>query len=236
MKRRVVLLLPAVLLLLALDQGVKLAVRELVPPVAEDTVLVSPDHPVDVRLDPVLHAKVAESLTPLAERWGAPLRLLTAGYALLMTAVAALLGLLAACVLYLPFWDLPKRRYTRLTCAVLVLGAAGVLASLWADGLLWDGSLDWLRVTWLVEAGERMVEGHTHPLPYVRFNKLIFDLKDVYLLVACVLLFVRLGLLLATYARCTPEERAGLKEKERHPIRNLRSMLAHMRDQKDIDL
>ncbi len=233
-RKYVILLFSAILLLLALDQGVKLAVRELAPPVAEEAVLVSPDHPVDIRLDPTLHAKAAESLTPLAERWGVPLRLLTVGYALLMTAVFLLFCLLAAGVLLLPFRHLPKRRYPQLTCAVLVLGAAGVLASLWADGLLWGGSLDWLRVTWLVEAGERVVEGHTHPLPYVRFNKLIFDLKDVYLLAACILLFVRLGLLLATYARCTPEERAVLKDMERHPIRSIRNLLAH-RAQEDRD-
>ncbi len=148
-----------------------------------------------------------------------------------MTAVAVFIYDAWVCVIHGLFWDLQKPTYRRLTTAVLILAAGGVIASLWADELLWGGSLDWLSITWLVEAGERMVEGHAHPLPYVRFNRLVFDIKDVYLWLSCLLLAIRSVLVIVTYANCTPEERAGLKEKERHPIRNLRNMLAHMRAQ-----
>ncbi len=68
--RRWIGILAVIFLLVLLDQGVKVAVDRLVPPVEEGTVLVSVEHPVDVRIAPTLHAKVADNLSPLAARWG----------------------------------------------------------------------------------------------------------------------------------------------------------------------
>ena len=113
---------------------------------------------------------------------------------MLVYAVLILLRLVAVHFLFLP------KKHPRILHAILcLLVAAAVCVSF--DELIYRGSLDYLGV--IFRTGEKQVGGHTHPL----YSEIIFDLKDMYVWCAYLLLTLLLILCIIDYTRTSKERK-----------------------------
>ena len=203
------------LLLVLLDQGAKLLVSSLVE--VNEAVLAVADR---VHIHPVLHQDVREGLLPLSEATGIPVLVWSLGRALLLSLAFATMLLFLYWAHKFVFWDAQDRPRPLLSQPIVCLWSAGLLCSCFIDQLFWGGSLDFICV-----ATSRTVICEQCHLPHeMPWHRLIFDLKDVYIWLALLLLWIRIIAWLIALLKYDKANSEALKPKFRHPIQNIKQM------------
>ncbi len=222
MKRRYgFLLLLAILMLVLIDQGSKLWVNGMEAPIVHPTVETG-----DVHIHPDLNDEDIRELTPIAEALSLDVRWVLFGRALLLTAELLLVFLIMLGAPYYLLWDVPHPRRGGNLCAMLGgalfgLSVAAHICSSWLDALLWGGSLDWIAVVRHADP-IAVLPGHNHG--GTAYHCQIWDIKDIYLVLSVLMVFIYFICLIVTLLRQPKEIRQGYDEKCKHPIRNLRAM------------
>lgn len=203
-----------ILLLILLDQGVKLAIDRFY------TVDGDPMQTVSVHLHPEVNGEDLLQAEARAEQTGLPLPFWMA-VNIAGKGILALLAMFFICFAHVALKTANIRAYPRLVGFISGFTFAGTLCSI-LDDLLRGGSLDWFCVSRVVHVNDQR-----HDIAHF-----IFDLKDVYLLI--VMLTVILFFLLACvgmirFGRDKQAEAAWkkafpgqLKAFLKHPIRFLK--------------
>ncbi len=201
MKRYIIFFIAAVVCLVALDQGVKLIIEQTVP---QDEALMRVSD--TVHIHPYVNGEDLTELTHQAKEDGKPLGLYLAWHILDVLSRPVLLSLGAGAVgMYLPYVLHGKRRiwlwltHSALACSAAVCNVICLL--------LRGGSLDFVCIATHTEVP---YGDHFHTVP----RHVIFDLKDVFLLIGIALFALLLLLLVADLIRyvnargkLTPDER-----------------------------
>ena len=202
-----------ILLLILLDQGVKLAIDCLYTADGDSM------QTVGVHLHPEVNGENARRAEERAERTGLSvpfwMSVNSAGKGIL-----ALLALFFVCFAYVALRTANLRAYPRLAGLISVFIFAGVLCSI-IDDLFWGGSLDWFCIS-------RIIHGSDQRHDIAHF---IFDLKDLYLLlvvIAAILFFLLTCVGMTRFGKDKEAEAAWKKAFPlqfkaflRHPIRFL---------------
>ncbi len=222
MKRRwILMVLLVTLLLVVLDQGTKLWVDRTFTDTEHASVSDGSLH-----VHPHINDRDTEALTPIAERLSVDVRWLLGGRALLLTMVGAFLLLVMTGIPRFFLWDAPsRRRFPRIRSVLNIVApacfAAGVISSSWVDELLWGGSLDWIAVVMRTES-VAILPGHNHRGTV--YHCRIWDIKDSYILLAVLMVFVYFVCMIVTLLIQPKAVRVGYDGKCKHPIRNFRAL------------
>lgn len=200
-----------ILLLLLLDQGMKLTMDRLYSADGD------PMQTVGVHLHPELNGENLLQAQARAEQTGLP----TPFWIALNVAekgILALFALFFVCFAYVAMKTANIRAYPRLAGFITVFTLAAALCGI-LDDLFWGGSLDWFCVSRMVR-----VSDERHDIAHF-----IFDLKDVYLLlvvIAAILFFLLTCVGMTRFGKDKDAEAAWkkafpvhLKAFLRHPIR-----------------
>ena len=203
------------LLLVLLDQGTKLLVSSLVE--VNEAVLAVAGR---VHIHPQINDEVTRKLLPLSEATGIPVLVWSLGRTLLLSLAFVAMLLFLYWANKFVFWDAQDRPRPLLSQPVVCLWTAGLLCSCFIDQLLWGGSLDFICV-----ATTRTIVCEQCHLPHeVPWHRLIFDLKDVYIWLALLLLWIRIIAWLIALLKYDKANGEALKQKFRHPIQNIKQM------------
>ncbi len=178
-----------------------------------------------VHIHPYLHAEDAEKLTPLAEKLSLDVRVLLGLNFLLFLVGMVAVGFCVVFFFRFLFWDFSIKKHPNLIIAWFVFFAAGVLCSGFFDDLFWGGSLDFICFARDIQIP---VNGHTHTVPRHR----VYDLKDFYIIIGSVFLFLRAILFFLSALKGKREDTVSFDEKCKHPIQNIRNMRARSTDKK----
>lgn len=200
-----------ILLLILLDQGVKLAIDRFY------TADGDPMQAVGVHLHPEVNGENALRAETRAEQTGLPAPFWMA-VNLFEKIFLALLALFFVCVAYVAMRTANIRAYPRLAGLICAFTFAGVFCGI-LDDLFWGGSLDWFCVSRVVHVSDQR-----HDLAHF-----ILDWKDVYLffvVIAVSLFFLLACVGMTRFGRNKEAEAAWkkafpaqLKAFLRHPIR-----------------
>lgn len=219
-KKTIIICISAILMLIALDQVSKLFV-DIFFEVPENADLLTNT----LHIHPRINDEGINSVLPISEALSVNIYVIL----ILRAIIFSVLFLVFVAALYgihkFFFWDCNKKKYTVLNIAIFSLAAASEICSFYIDELFWGGSLDWICISW---SGQKIVNGHYHPIAY----HLTLDLKDIYVYIAILLLVVRLVLFIITYLKSDPQERKGFKQKEKHPLQNIKNMMAAEKEKK----
>lgn len=112
------------------------------------------------------------------------------------------------------FHDCPdrmKESYPAFTNTMLYLLISGTFCSVVLDALIWGGSINFICIAWqaLDSYGNSFIK------------HLIFDIKDIYLTVGIVLLFIRIFMIALKISK---EDEKQIAKKLRHPIKSICEM------------
>ncbi len=112
------------------------------------------------------------------------------------------------------FHDCPermKKSYPAFTNTMLYLLTSGTFCSVVLDALVWGGSLNFICIAW------QALDSYRNSF----IKHLIFDIKDIYLTVGIVLLFIRIFMIALKISK---EDEKQIAKKLRHPIKSIREM------------
>lgn len=207
-------ILLAVILLIAIDQGLKCLVHATVAGGEELLSVTNTLH-----IHPYLNDEDAVQMQPTADEKGMDVRLLLVLRSLPKDLFFyALLFLIYGWLRFL-FWDLSMPRLPLLTRGGLALFLSGTLCSGYIDEIFWGGSLDYicLALDRRVSAGD-----HYQTVP----RHIIFDTKDIYLTVGIAFLILFALRIWVWAMRICRDKDVSKKIDQRilHPIKSIRSM------------
>lgn len=217
-RRLVCFALLLVIFLIALDQGAKLAVDQLI---GRDEALMQVTNPFHIH--PYLNDEDVVAMQPLADESGIPVKTLLLLDALKLTLMSAGFFLLVYAADRFFFWDNERKSYPKLTILLICLFISAMICSVYIDEFCWGGSLDFLCI---VKDAEVTQAAGDHVHTYIAPHHKIYDLKDLYLMAHLILLLVRVCLWLGSLLKlCLNEQtRATLEDKFKHPIANIDRM------------
>lgn len=212
----ILFILLSILVLITIDQGVKIAVEQAVT--ADDGLMQVSDA---VHIHPYFNGADRAELQPIAEKYNLPIDFLMILEALSLTMKFVLFGLCAYFVDRFFFWDTPRKHYPLLTASMICLIVAGLLCHAYIDELFRGGTLDYICISRTIEITEQVGDHiHTVTAPHHRF----FDLADIYIASSLLLTIVRIGLWCVSLLKQNAADPKSISAKLKHPIRNIRSM------------
>lgn len=210
-----------ILVLIVLDQGIKIIVNNTIP-AKEELFSVSNT----IHIHPYLNDKDAKELSPIAQEKNIDVRILVIFYSFFKDIAFFFFAFILCGWFWLLFWDfnIPKNPFLVRTGLGFLLG--GVICGGYIDELFWGGSLDYICISFYKKV---LVTDHYHIVP----KHIIFDAKDIFLLIGFGVLVAYVAQILAWAFKTSKDKEISRKIDYRliHPIKTIKTILAARKKQ-----
>lgn len=215
MSNKVIKVIFIILILIVLDQGLKLIVHNTV---ASNDKLFTISN--TIHIHPYLNDEDAQSMLPVAESKNMDVRVLLVLNSLWKDTIVLLIGLFICGWVWVIFWDLNMPKNPLLLQWGLSLVFSGVICSNYVDEYFWGGSLDFICIAFDKQVS---ISDHYHTVP----KHIIFDAKDIFIWIGLALLIVYVFKFLIWAVKIDKDKEASQKISYRvfHPIKAIKEFI-----------